>query len=106
MFLKYTNERLRKILKAKWAVKIKTLTNWTPFKYKARYCVRGDKKIDGVNLFETYTSVVQLSIVRIVFTMIVYNGWRKKQVDYTNVLVQSLIQEDIYILNLLEVFKE
>ena len=34
-------------------------------KYKARFCVRRDQQIDGVDIFETYAPVVSWIIVRI-----------------------------------------
>ena len=73
------------------------LSDGTPSKYKARYCVRGDLQSEGVDYFETYAPVVQWSTVRLVLTMILSHGWHTKQVDYTNAFAQAEINEEIYI---------
>ena len=46
------------ILKGTWAFKLKRRPDGTPFKLKARYCVRGDLQREGVDYFETYAPVV------------------------------------------------
>ena len=48
-----------KVLKGIYALKLKRTHDGTPFKFKARYCVRGDLQIEGVDYFETYAPVVQ-----------------------------------------------
>ena len=50
--------RKRAILPGTWAFKLKRLPDGTPYKYKARYCVRGDKQKAGIDYFETYAPVV------------------------------------------------
>ena len=47
------------ILPGTWAFKLKRFPGGSFLKYKARYCVRGDKQIAGVDYYEMYTSVVQ-----------------------------------------------
>ena len=87
----------RRILKGTWAFKLKRLPDGTPLKYKARYCVRGDLQVEGVDFFETYAPVVQWSTVRLLLTLILTNGWQTKQVDYTNAFAQAAIDEEVYI---------
>jgi Reverse transcriptase (RNA-dependent DNA polymerase) len=38
-------------------------------KHKARYCVRGDQQIAGVDYFESYAPVVAWTSVRLMFIM-------------------------------------
>ena len=87
----------RRILKGTWAFKLKRLPDGTPSKHKARYCVRGDLQTEGVDFFETYAPVVQWSTVRLALTMILSNGWKTKQVDYTNAFAQAELNEEVYI---------
>ena len=41
-----------------WVFKLKRLPDGTPSKFKARYCVRGDKQTAGVDCFDIYAPVV------------------------------------------------
>ena len=85
------------ILPGTWAFKLKRLPDGSPLKYKARYCVRGDKQVAGVDYFETYAPVVQWSTIRLVLTMVLANGWVTRQVDYTNAFAQAELGEEVYI---------
>ena len=85
------------VLPGTWAFKLKRLPDGSPLKYKARYCVRGDKQVAGVDYFETYAPVVQWSTIRLVLTMVLENGWVIRQVDYTNAFTQVELQEEVYI---------
>ena len=47
------------ILPSTWAFKIKRFPDGLVRKLKARFCVRGDKQIEGVDFFDTFAPVVQ-----------------------------------------------
>ena len=64
----------RRVLKGTWVFKLKRFPDGTPHKFKARYCVRGDLQTEGVDYFDTYAPVVQWSTVRMLLTLILYNG--------------------------------
>ena len=85
------------IIPGTWVFKLKWLPDGSPLKYKARYCVRGDKQVEGIDYFETYAPVVQWSTIRLVLTMVLANGWTTKQVDYTNAFTQADLKEEVYI---------
>ena len=85
------------VLPGIWAFKLKRLPDGSPSKYKARYCVRGDKQVEGVDYFETYAPVVQWSTIRLVLTMVLANNWVTRQVDYTNAFTQATLNEEVYI---------
>jgi hypothetical protein len=85
------------VLNSTWVFKLKRLSDGTPSKFKARFCVRGDIQKEGVDLFETYASVCQWSTVRMILTMVLQNGWATKQVDYTNAFAQEEMKETVHI---------
>ena len=85
------------VLPGTWAFKLKRLPDGSLLKFKARYCVRGDKQVEGVDYFETYAPVVQWSTIRLVLTMVLANAWVTKQVDYTNAFAQATLNEEVYI---------
>jgi hypothetical protein len=66
-------------------------------KHKARYCVRGDKQVAGIDYFETYAPVTSWSTVRLMFTLTVVAKLHSVQVDYTNAFVQATLKEKVYI---------
>ena len=76
---------------------MKRLPSGTKSKVKSRYCVHGDKHIEGVEYFDTYAPVVQWSTVRLVITMVLANNWTTRQVDYTNAFAQDDLKEEVYI---------
>jgi len=66
-------------------------------KFKARFCVRGDKQIKGVDYFETYAPVVSWSTIRMLLCLSLQYGWFTKAVDFANAFVHEEIKEDVYV---------
>jgi Reverse transcriptase (RNA-dependent DNA polymerase) len=81
------------VLKSVWVFKLKRLPDGTPYCYKARFCVRGDLQIQGVNFFETYAPVVQWSTIRMLLATILTKGWT----TYTNTFALAEINEETYV---------
>ena len=52
------------VIKSTWAFKIKRYPNGLLRKLKARFCVRGDMQIEGVDYFDTFAPVVQWTTIR------------------------------------------
>jgi hypothetical protein len=72
--------------------KLNRLTDGTPSKFKARFCVRGDlQKVhkEGVDFFETYAALCQWYTVRMILNKVLQNGLATKLVDYTNAFAQA-----------------
>ena len=51
------------VLPSTWAFKCKRFPDGLVQKLKARFCVRGDCQIDGVEVFDTYAPVVSWTTV-------------------------------------------
>jgi hypothetical protein len=51
------------LLPSTWALKLKRYPDGNMQKLKARFCVRGDKQIAGVDYFESYAPVASWSTV-------------------------------------------
>jgi hypothetical protein len=64
---------------------------------KARWCVRGDRQLEGIDFFETYAPVVAWSTVRLLLILTVKLGLATKQVDYTLAFVQADLKETVYV---------
>ena len=85
------------VIKGTWAFKLKRLPDNTPYRYKARFCARGDLQREGVDYFETYAPVVQWSTIRLLLTTVLTENWTTRQVDYTNAFTQSDLKDDVYV---------
>ena len=66
-------------------------------KRKAYICVQGFKQKEGIDYFETFTSVVQWMIGRVCFIMIILLNLHKKQSDYTATFLQAPLDHEVYI---------
>jgi hypothetical protein len=85
------------VLKGTWAFKLKRLPDGTPYRYKARFCARGDMQTEGVDFFETYAPVVHWSTIRLLLSTVLTEGWTTRQVDYTNAFAQAELREEVYV---------
>ena len=54
------------VLPSTWTIRGKRYPDGLVGKLKARFCVRGDRKIVGVDYFKTFPPVVQLATVRLI----------------------------------------
>ena len=87
----------RQVIECTWAFKRKRYPDGTVKKLKARLCVRGDLQELGVDVFDTYSPVVQWSTIRLLLILSVILKLETKQVDYTLAFVQAKAEPGIYI---------
>ena len=85
------------VLPSTWAFKIKRFPDGLIRKLKARFCVRGDKQIEGIDFFDTFAPVVQWSTVRLLLVLSLTLNLATKQVDYVSAFCQAPIEEDVYV---------
>ena len=86
-----------KVLKGTWAFKLKRTPDGVAYRYRSRFCVRGDQQEYGVNYFETFAPVVQWSTIRVLLILILTNAWKTRVIDYTNAFPQANIDTDIFV---------
>ena len=84
------------ILPSTWAFRVKRFPDGRFRKTKARFCARGDKQVEGVDYFDKYAPVVSWSTVRLLMVTAITQGWKSKQVDFSNAFVQADLYEDVY----------
>lgn len=51
----------------------------------------------GVDYFHTYSPVLKPLTLRIMFTMVVTNGWKVQQVDINNAFLNGTLNEEVFI---------
>ena len=82
------------VLDSTWAFKIKCVPDRLIRKLKARFCVRGNQQIEGIDFFNTFAlPVVQWSTVCMLLVLSLTLGRATKQVDYVSVFCQAPITE-------------
>lgn len=85
------------ILPSTWVLRIKRYPDGRFRKVKARFCARGDRQIEGVDYFEKYAPVVSWTTVRLLLCMSITQGWKTRQVDFSNAFVQATLDKEVYI---------
>ena len=82
-----------RVVKSTWAFKIKHFPSGLVRKLKARFCVRGDMQVKGVDWFENYAPVVQWTTVRLLLVLSAQLGLATKQADLTSAFVHADIHK-------------
>ena len=82
-----------RVVKSTWAFKIKHFPSGLVRKLKARFCVRGDTQIKGIDWFENYAPVVQWTTVRLMLVLTAQLGLATKQADLTSAFVHADIHK-------------
>ena len=87
----------RKALTTKWVLKKKLGPGGEIVKYKARMVARGFQQVEGYDYTETYSGVVKAAAYRLLFALMVLNGWTCHQMDVTTAFLNGEVFEEIYI---------
>jgi hypothetical protein len=92
-------EKLKNILPSTWAFKIKWFPDGLVKKFKARFCVRGDKQKEGIDFFETWSPVVQWTMVHTMMILAANQRLVTAQANITAAFVHAELgpTEDIYV---------
>ena len=84
------------VLDSTWAFKCKRYPDGSIRKLKARFCVRGDQQIEGVDFFDTYAPVVQWATVRLLLMVSLMLNLATQQVDYTAAFLHAPLEDEVY----------
>ena len=85
------------VLPGTWAFRIKRFPNGDFRKCKARFCVRGDRQIEGIHYDEKYSPVVNWSTVRLMLCLAAHQGLATHQIDFSNAFVQADLKETVFV---------
>lgn len=82
-----------------WAFRLKRFSNGLAKKFKARFCVQGDRQIEGIDFFETWAPVVQWTTVRAMMILAAKQKMYAAQADITAAFVHAPLaaNENIYV---------
>ena len=76
-----------------WAFKLKRFPDGMVKKFKARFCARGDKQLEGIYFFETYAPVVQWTTVRLMLILEILLNLKSKQSDVTAAFLHAQLED-------------
>ena len=96
-FQMVSRPREANILASTWAFKKKRFPDGALKNFKARFCVRGDQQIEGLDVFETFAPVVTWITVRILLVLSMILQLETQQVDYTNAFCQAPLDQTIFV---------
>jgi hypothetical protein len=87
------------VLPSTWAFRLKRFPNGLVKKFKARFCIRGDRQVEGVDFFETWAPVVQWTTVRSMMVLATRMNLVSAQADITAAFVHAPLspEEHIYV---------
>ena len=82
------------VLPSTWAFKLKRFPDGSVKKFKGRFCARGDKQIQGIDFFETYSPVVQWTTIRLMLILECVLGLVSKQGDVTCAFLHAILPDN------------
>lgn len=84
------------ILTGKFAYKVKTNADGGVTRYKSRWCARGFEQELGVDVLETFASVVKPMSYKLLFVLACLLGWSIEQMDVKTAFLYGMIDTDVY----------
>jgi transposase InsO family protein len=87
----------RQALSGKWVFKVKRDQQGRISKYKARWVVRGFEQRDGLDLEETFATVVKATTFKVLFALVAIHDWELHQMDVKGAFLYGEIGEEVYV---------
>ena len=84
-----------RVLPGTWTFKRKRTPDGIVYRYKARYCVRGD--LQDVSEEPTYAPVVAFATVRLYLVLTMTLGWVSASMDWANAFAQAPLSNPLWI---------
>ena len=87
------------VLPGTWALKRKRRPDGSISKYKGRFCVRGDRQVEGKDFDQSaiYSPVCKWTTIRLMMVLSLLLNLSTKQIDYTAAFVQAPMTENVFV---------
>ncbi|KAI3647783.1 hypothetical protein MP228_008004 [Amoeboaphelidium protococcarum] len=83
-------------LPCKWLFKVKSKSDGTIDRYKARLVIKGFKQKAGIDYTETFAPVAKFTTIRLVLALAVYYGMYVWQMDFSTAFLNGELEDEIY----------
>jgi hypothetical protein len=90
----------KSVVDSRWIYIVKQVVDGSVEKYKSRFVARGFSQIKGIDYDETFAPVTRYSSIRSILALSGRMGWRIHQMDVKKVILNGIIEEEVYIKNL------
>ncbi|GJW33715.1 ribonuclease H-like domain-containing protein [Tanacetum coccineum] len=84
------------IVRCMWLFRHKFLADGTLSRYKARLVANGSTQVEGVDVDETFSSVVKPGTIRTVLSLAISRHWPVHQLDVKNAFLHGDLAETVY----------
>ena len=85
-----------KPITCRWIFTLKPPQNGEPERYKARLIAHGNHQIQGINYTDTYSEVIEISVVRYMLADAIRNCDHMRQLDVKTAFLNADLNETIY----------
>ena len=87
----------KEIVKSTWAFRKKRRASGEVYRYKSRYCVRGDTmSTEQYTSNDKFAPVVDWMTIRLLFTLGLVEGWSTASIDFKNAFTQAHLPEPLH----------
>ena len=86
-----------KPLSSKWVFKRKRKVDKSIDNYRARLVIKGYKQTEGLDYFDTYSSLMRINFIRMVLAIVALRNLEIHQIDVKIVFLNGYLDKEIYL---------
>ena len=84
------------IVGCKWVYKLKTHSDGSIARYKAKLVAKGFHQQQGINFDETFSPIIKPPTVRMILSIAVSLNWPLRQLHVSNAFLHGILKEEVY----------